>query len=86
MNGTYTLMFTVAPVARERVKPCPAGTVKPLMFTVEQLAAPDTSSRELIVAVQAALARLTKASTRRDKYANMLGAQTKTIVECGVAH
>ena len=56
------------------------------MFTVEQLAAPDTSSRELIVAVQAALARLTKASTRRDKYANMLGAQTKTIVECGVAH
>lgn len=63
-------MFTVVPEASSSVKPSPAGTVKPLMLTVVQSSAPETSSRELMVAVQslAALVRLKvkDASTARD--------------------
>lgn len=40
------------PVARLSVKPFPAGTVKPLMFTVVQLEALTASSSDAIVVVQ----------------------------------
>ena len=56
MNHIYSLKFTVEPVASSRVKPSPAGTVNPLMLTVVQSLAAETSSRELIVAVHAVAA------------------------------
>ena len=61
--------MTVVPLARERKNPSPAGTVNPLMFTVVQLFAAETSSKELMVAVQseAALVPERKASAPRER-------------------
>ena len=63
----YALRLTVVPLVSDRVNPSPAGTVKLLMLTVVQLLAASTSSRELIVAVQAAFAPTTRrAENRKD--------------------
>lgn len=64
----------MVPEARERVKPSPAGTVNPLMLTVVQDDAAETSLRELMVAVQAAFAPVARrAESRRD---NILSEET----------
>lgn len=54
-------------MASDKVNPSPAGTVKPLMLTVVQDAAAETSLRELIVAVQAVAAE--SAPGRRERAA-----------------
>lgn len=68
------LKLTVEPVASERVNPSPAGTVNPLMLTVVQSAAPETSEREFMVAVQstAALALETASATTATRSENMV--------------
>ena len=50
--GNGLLRFTTVPVRRGRVKPSPAGTVNPLIFTVAHLTASVMSSRDEIVPVQ----------------------------------
>lgn len=71
----YALKFTVVPVASDKVNPSPAGTVKPLMLTVVQEAAAETSLRELIVAVQAVAAD--NAPGRREKAARRTNILTR---------
>ena len=46
------LRLTFEPLARERLKPLPAGTVNPLILTVVHSLAAATSSSEFTVAVQ----------------------------------
>ena len=59
----YSRMFTVEPVASERLKVSPAGTVKELMLTVVHFTASLTSSRDEMLPVQLAAGEPRTAAT-----------------------
>jgi hypothetical protein len=65
-KDTHARKFTVVPARRARLNVDPAGTVKPLMFTVVHATAAVTSESEEIVPVHAAAQRTANASIARD--------------------